>query len=116
MRDVGITYDDLVRMDESKIRVRVRSYDNRAWYENLGELTDRDVYKKFKGSVGRSFGYDNRFESDLLFKARSNTLDLNNFRRHTGGVMVCDLCGADREDLEHFIFSCPGWKGLGTGS
>ena len=26
------------------------------------------------------------------------------------GIMVvslCDLCGADREDLEHFLFVCP---------
>ena len=34
-------------------------------------------------------------------------MNLNDFRRHTGGSVVCELCGADREDLEHFLFVCP---------
>ena len=107
LRDINASYDDLVRMDVSEVKARVRDYDNRKWIENLEELTDREVYKCFKKSVGRSFGYDNRFISELLFKARSNSLNLNDFRRHTGGDVSCELCGAGREDLEHFIFICP---------
>ena len=99
-------------MDISEIKAKIRDYDNRLWFDNLGDLTDKDVYKKFKGSVGRSFGYENRFESELLFKVRSNTLDLNDFKRHTGGAVVCDLCGADREDLGHFLFNCQKLEGI----
>ena len=105
--DVGMTYDDLIRMDRSEIKIKVRNYDNKVWYDNLNLLTDREVYRRFKRSVGNSYGYDNRLESDLLFRARSNTLDLNDFRRHNGGETKCDLCGADREDLIHFILVCP---------
>ena len=105
--DVGMTYDDLIRMDRSEIKIKVRNYDNKVWYDNLNLLTDREVYRRFKRSVGHSYGYDNRLESDLLFRARSNTLDLNDFRRHNGGETKCDLCGADREDLIHFILLCP---------
>ena len=94
-------------MDRTEIKSKVRNYDNRRWYENLNQLTDREIYRKFKKSVGRSYGYDNRIISDLLFRARSNTLDLNDFRRHNGGAMNCDLCGVDREDLAHFILECP---------
>ena len=105
--DVGMTYDELIRMDRSEIKIKVRNYDNKEWYKNLSLLTDREVYRKFKRSVGRSYGYDNRMESDLLFRARSNSLDLNDFRRHNGGETKCDLCGADREDLVHFTLVCP---------
>ena len=85
LEDVGITYDQLIRMDRSEIKVKVRNYDNRMWYENLNQLTDRELYRRFKKSVGRSYGYDNREVSDLLFRARSNTLGLNDFKRHNGG-------------------------------
>ena len=106
LETIGISYNNFVEMDISEIKAKIREYDNKLWFDNLGDLTDRDVYKKFKSSVGRSFGYDNRFESDLLFKARSNDLDLNIFKRHTGGDIACVLCGAVREDLEHFLFNC----------
>ena len=55
------------------------------WYENLNQLTDWELYRRFKRSVDRSYGYDNREVSDLLFRARSNTLGLNDFKRHNGG-------------------------------
>ena len=81
-------------------------------YKNLLYISIFFYLPISKGSVGRSFGYDNRFESDLLFKARSNDLDLNVFKRHTGGAIVCDLCGAVREDLEHFLFNCQKLEGV----
>ena len=52
-------------------------------------------------------GYDNSKESELLFRARSNTLGLNDFNRHKGGVTRCELCDADWEDIEHFMLECP---------
>ena len=107
LEEVGISYNDLADMDRTEIKAKVRDYDNRIWSEDLGQLTDREVYKRYKKSVGRSYGYDNRLESDLLFLARSNSLDLNDFKRHKGGITTCDLCDADREDLEHFLFVCP---------
>ena len=73
----------------------------------MDALTDRDIYKAFRKSVGGSWGYDNSFESDLLFQARSNTLRLNVRNRHGGGVVGCELCGDAREDLKHFLLDCP---------
>ena len=67
LNEVGITYEQLVRMDSSEIKGKVRNFDNKMWYENLNQLTDREIYRKFKRSVGRSYGYDNRIVSDLLF-------------------------------------------------
>ena len=105
--DVGMAFDDLARMDKSEIKGRIRDYDNRLWEENLNKLTDRDVYKRYKSTVGGSFGYDKSEESDLLFRARSNTLGLNDFNVHIGGETRYEMCDADWEDLEHFLLNCP---------
>ena len=88
----GSRYDiggsSLVRMDRSEVKVvklKVRNYDNKVWQDNLFLLTNREIYRRFKRSIGRSYGYDNRLESELLFRARSNSLDLNDLYRHGGG-------------------------------
>ena len=93
-------------MDRSEVKLKVRNYD-KVWQDNLFLLTNREIYRRFKRSVGCSFDYDNRLESDLLFRARSNTLDLNDFDRHDGGDTRWELCGADREGLLHFILIHP---------
>ena len=50
--------------------------------------------------------YDNKFSSKLLFKARSNTLNLNIRKRHQKGDTSCVLCEDEKEDLIHFIVNC----------
>ena len=81
-----MTYEDLVRMDRSEIKLKVRKYDNKVWQDNLFLLTNREIYRRFKRSIGRSHGYDNSLESELLFRARSNSLDLNDLYRHGGEI------------------------------
>ena len=127
LRDVGLVFGDLETLTKSELWRKIRDLDNREWHSELGRLTDREVYKAFRKSVGGSWGYDNSIESDLLFQARSNTLKLNVWYRHTGGFTGCELCGAACEDLEHFLLDCPslnwarddgllaGVRGMGTG-
>ena len=43
-----------------------------------------------------------------MIQARSNTLRVKAWSRHTEGSTECDLCGADLEDLIHFLLHCPG--------
>ena len=50
--------------------------------------------------------YDNKFSSKLLFKARSNMLNLKIENRHKNGDTSCDLCNEEREDLVHFLLDC----------
>ena len=75
--------------------------------ERDGQTTDREVYITFRKSIGGSWGYDNSFESDLLFQARSNRIRLNVRNRHSGGATGCELCDGACKDLEHFLFDCP---------
>ena len=56
--------------------------------------------------------YNNRPESVVYFRARTNTLNLNDRRRFGGGVTKCDVCDCDKEDLIHFILWCTGYSDL----
>ena len=47
------------------------------------------------------------YSSVLLFRARSNTLNLNTENRHRGGNTICNLCGEVEENLVHFVMLCP---------
>ena len=111
LQDVGLTFSDLETLSKAEVWRKVRAYDNMEWFRELDALTDRDVYKTFRKSVGGSWGYDNSFESELLFQARSNTLRLNAWNRHGGGVVGCELCGDAYENLKHFLLDCPSLSG-----
>merc|ERR1711874_334163 len=51
-------------------------------------------------------GYDNRYESVLLFKLRTWALELNSEKRHKGEDTTCDLCKAGEETDIHFMLEC----------
>ena len=46
---------------------------------------------------------DNRPSSVVMYRARANCLKLNDRNRHQGGEVGCKLCGANIENLEHFL-------------
>ena len=54
--------------------------------------------------------YRNGEESRLIFRARSNTLALNDRFRHDKGEVKrdtkCSICTTEYEDLGHFILRC----------
>ncbi len=45
--------------------------------------------------------------SKTLFKCRTNNLPLNDRKRFKGEEEKRDMCGAEREDLKHFVMWCP---------
>ncbi len=56
--------------------------------------------------------YDNRQASVLLFKCRTNTLNIND-RRFKEESTECQVCGNEKEDLPHFILWCPAYDESG---
>ncbi len=51
--------------------------------------------------------YTNDQDSVILFKARTNNLNLNDRKRYWGEDTKCDMCGAEKKDLRHFLLWCP---------
>ncbi len=53
--------------------------------------------------------YNNDQASEILFKSRTNNLRLNDRRRFWNEPTTCDMCGAELEDLRHFMLWCPAY-------
>ena len=49
--------------------------------------------------------------STILFRARTNTLQLNDRNRHRNKEIHCEACGnlEEKEDLYHFMLHCPAY-------
>ena len=56
--------------------------------------------------------YDNTAASEILFRARTNTLLLGIKRKHQDGDIICELCKNGREDLQHFLLRCTSLNSL----
>ena len=79
-------------------------------YRTLKEnhrYTYYDLYRKSKGKIKEESIYSNNYGSILLFKCRTNTLNLNDRNRFVSGNTECPGCSCDKEDLHHFLLVCP---------
>ncbi len=66
------------------------------------------IYKEWKNEIGgQEKVYDNRPASEILFKCRTNNLKLKDRKRFQGEETKCDICDAEKEDLNHFSLWCP---------
>ena len=72
------------------------------------EKSSLKIYRKWRKEIGEQEKiYTNNQASDILFKARSNNLELNNRKRFWNEDIKCDMCGAEKGDLGHFLLWCP---------
>ena len=108
LTEVGLEYGDLELMSKHQIKKKVRENDNKLWRGELEKLSSVGLYREFKLKVKDDGCYDSGFGSNLLFKARSNTLQLNDRKRHykEDTDTSCRLCGEGREDMIHFMLKC----------
>ena len=69
------------------------------------------TYRKHKTEICEEVMYDNTFSSTLLFRARTNCLQLNWRKRFEGESDLCQLCQeGEVEDQEHFLKDCGGLR------
>ncbi len=52
--------------------------------------------------------------SVIVFRARSNCLDLRDRKRYIGVDTKCIICEAETENLEHFLLDCSGYSEIRT--
>ena len=66
-------------------------------------------YRRGKQKIGYEGCYRNTFSAKLFARARTNTLQLEEFihRRNRDHSIICKLCGREEEDLKHFMITCP---------
>ena len=93
-------------MSYEEIKRKVKEKDNEIWKNDLVGKNSLGRYRKYKTKIKQENIYDNRYESVLLFKLRTGTLELNIEKRHKGEDTTCDLCKAEEETDIHFILEC----------
>ena len=105
MGDVDIAnLEKLKNISESALRKRIEQQDNKIWREEVRNKTTLKLYGKFKENVAQENYFDKTYESSLLFRARSDALDLGWRKVYQGQEGICKLCdGMECETLEHFV-------------
>ena len=110
LHETNLQYMDLTRMNKEELKKKINTYDTKIWEEELRNKSSLKIYEKYKPIIKEDLTYDNKPSSVILYKARTNTLPLNDRKRHMKENTECINCGYENEDIEHFILSCPAYS------
>ena len=116
MQEIDVKMYQLREMNRDELKNKTRLWDSGKWREELENKSSIEIYKQWKSEISEETIYDNTYASVILFKARSNSLNLNNIKRHNGGCVNCYSCQNLEEDLIHFLLFCPDYRDIRSGS
>ena len=97
---------DICEETVDEIKEKVRIYDNKCWKFGMNTKSSIELYRKNKDEIKEEDMYDNSKRSNVWFKIRTNTLNLNDRKRFENGNTFCELCGKEEENLNHFLLKC----------
>ena len=94
-------------MKKEEISTRIKTWDSNKWKQEVKNKKSLKIYCKWKEDIRAEEDlYDNRPASEIMYKARTNNLQLQDRKRHQGGDTKCIMCDEETEDLEHFMLWC----------
>ena len=97
---------ELESMDKSEMKRRLRDWDNQQWISEVKGKSSIFMYQNCKKEINEETDYDNTPASTVLFRARTNTLPIDERRRHVNEDRSCELCDAEVEAIKHFLLFC----------
>ena len=108
-QELGLTWEDLKTMERRNLKLAIRKWDSQKWREELEEKPTLKWYKQGKPNIQYDQCYTNNISSNYLAKARTNTLQVEEYlhRKNRNHNKTCKLCGLEDEDLQHFLVTCP---------
>ena len=110
MEDVGDAWN--MKVWKKVVREKVEEYGLKKWKQGMsGKSTLKWYETKLKPMAERT--YDGSYSSDLLFKARSQSLEVNDrtYRWNDVGSRECQVCRTgDVESVYHVIVECAGYE------
>lgn len=90
---------------------KVKEWDTRTWKEEMDQKVSLKLYREMRQGIGgQDKIYDNREATTILFRCRTNNLDLGDRNRFSNASTECIMCGDPIEDLEHFLLDCPAYS------
>ena len=104
-----MTWEEMLEMDRRKLKLHIREWDTQQWLEDVLHKPTLQWYREGKLYIGYDYCYSNNASSDYLAKARTNSLQLEEYygRRNRNHKKTCKLCNQGKENLEHFLVVCP---------
>ena len=107
----GVIRHGSVDASKREINRRVKEKGRAEWRRGMSEKRTLEWYRGKDRPRSESF-YDGSHGGDLLFRARTKSLEVNSrvYRWKNGGSKVCEVCerGVD-ETVEHFLLECEGY-------
>ena len=97
---------------EENIKDKMIEYDNECWKSGMSSKNSIEMYRIYKDKIKEENIYENSKKSELWFKLRSNTINLNIRKRFENKSTICELCMIEEETLQHFILKCPKLQGI----
>lgn len=108
-----LTLRDIGKLKKEEIKEKLRSWDTEEWKQEVQSKRSLELYKIYKPEIKcEELIYDNTPSSVTLYRARTNNLALNDRKRFYNEDTTCIMCGAEEENLQHFLLYCPGYQGV----
>ena len=105
---VKLKATDIERNSKQEIKRIFTDWDTEQWKQEIQSKSTLQIYRSHKDTIEEEHVYDNRPSSGIWFRARTNTLQLNDRNRHSNKETNCLNCGHQSivETIEHFILDC----------
>ena len=105
MEILNINLDYIENSKENEIKNMINKYDNKMLEDEIKKKKTLKMYGKFKIITKEIKWYDNSKKTNLMIKARTDTLKLNWRKKYINEEVKC-ICGHEVETLEHFLLEC----------
>ena len=94
-------------MSKNELKMEVRKWDSKKWEEGMESKVSLRIYRNLKKEIKEETCYDNTYSSVILFRLRTNTLQLNITNRHNNNNnnnnVNCVFCEDQEETRFHFL-------------
>ena len=105
MKTIVVKLEALQKATIPKRKEKVNNLDTEWWKKVMTDKRTLRIYSKYKTKIKEISWYDNSYKTNLMIKARTDSLSLNWRNKYKNADTKC-LCGTPNEDLEHLILEC----------
>ena len=112
MQTLSMSWENMRELTRSQIKGIVRKWDTETWRMEMIGCPTMKWYREAKLNIKYDKCYTNKISSNMLAKARTNSLQLREILgrrkdyKEVNYDITCQLCGKEPEDLEHFLIKC----------
>ena len=102
---VGLNRKQILENSKEYIQDKIREWDHKIWIQDNNKKKSLELYNINRKEIEERSYYNNS-KSLLMYRYRTNTLNLNDRKRYKNENTKCDLCEEENENMEHFLLEC----------